>query len=256
MSGPSGTRVAAETDALTRAPSHIAGLSFQPAATLDQVIEAWTLVYCSYLRTGLIRSNPWRLHTVGQAIQPRSMVVCGRIGGLTVSTLSGYLDQPAPVGLPLDAVYPEELAALRADGRTLMEIGLFADRREHIERSIDALLELMRQVFYFGAAMSATDAVISVRPRHAGFYTRLLGFEQFGPGRPHPLVNGETVVLLHLDGYGKVEQASPPRGLRYFRNNPVSLDSFADRCVLTSGAVRNSVVEEYLRRSPMGVAVG
>ncbi len=235
--------------------SHLSGLRFAVATSLPQVIEGWSLVYRSYVAAGLIRPNPWRLHTVRHAVQDRSVVIGGEIGELTVSTISGYLDH-ADIGLPLDRVFPDELAALRRQKRTLMEIGLFADRREHIERSIEALLELMRNVFYFGVAVAATDAVISVRPRHAGFYTKLLGFTPIAGPKAHPLANDEPVMLLHLDGRRAMEHAQPSRGLRYFRENPIGVEAFNERFVLTDKAITGSDIERFLQDAAVTAAVG
>ena len=233
------------------------GLAFAAAQTLAEVVDAWTLVYRSYLQAGLIRSNPWRLHTVPQAIQPRAAVICGRIGELMVSTISGYVDQPDGAGLPLDAVYPDQLAELRREGRQLLEIGLFADRREHIERSIEALLELMRRVTYFGVTLGCTDGVVGVHPRHAPFYERLLGFERIGEEKTYSLVKDNPVVLLRLDWDGKISLPKPPRGLRYFRDNPISLEAFAQRFVLSKQAVAGTDLEQYLESATSGkIAVG
>ena len=232
------------------------GLYFQPAASIGQVIEAWSLVYRSYLRAGLIPANPSRLHTVAHAIQPRSVVICGRIGGLTVSTMSGYFDRTDGPGLPLDRVYPDELADLRRDGRTLIEIGLFADRREHIERSVESLLELMRQVTYFAVGHGATDGIISVLPRHAPFYTRLLGFEPIGDVKTYSLVKDNPVVLLRLDWYAKINAEKLPRGLRYFRDNPLLPERFATRCVLDEAVVADSPIARYLAAADANLAIG
>lgn len=218
----------------------VSGLHFRPAGSQSEVLNAWALVYQSYVRTGLIPPNPHELHTVPHALQDRAVVICGRIRSLTVSTMSGYLDHPE-LGLPLDRVYPDEMAALRRDGRTLMEIGLFADRREHIERSIEALLELMRHVCYFGVTNGATDGIIGVHPHHAAFYVRMLGFEQIGREKSYSMVNDKPVILLRLDWYEKIRQIKPPRGLRYFRDNPLAADAFAGRAALQAEPIARTV---------------
>ena len=238
------------------------GLSFTVAASLEDVLDAWTLVHDSYVRAGLIHVNPAGLHTVPHAVQSRSVVMCGRIGNLTVSTLSGYFDRsdknrPDKPGLPLDAVYADELNKLRRNKRILMEIGLFADRREHIERSTEALLELMRYVCHFGVAHGATDGIIGVHPRHARFYTRLLDFDQIGPVRTYSLVKDHPVVLLRLDWRNKVQRQKLGRGLRYFRDNPVTAEQFAQRFLLTAQSIAGSPIEQFLRLTEDGdLAVG
>lgn len=225
-----------------------AGLHFEPAATLPDVIDAWSLVYDAYFRAGLIRGNPYGVHTVKHAIQSNSTVIRGRIEGRTVCTISAYFDQPN-VGLPLDQVYPDELGSLRDQGRTLMEIGLFADRRKHIERSIEALLELIRQVYYFGVHFGTTDGVIGVHPRHAAFYRRMIGFEPIGEEKTYALVNDRPVVLLRLDWQDKCKQPHLPRGLRYFRDNPLPPQTYAQRCVLNEHRIAGSPIQQFIKQS-------
>lgn len=223
------------------------GLHFEPASTLAEVEAAWELVYRSYLRAGLITPHPFRLHTVPHAVQPHSVVICGKIQCLTVSTLSGYFDQPAGLGLPLDKIYRDELDELRADGRTLMEIGLFADRREHLHRSVDAILELMRFVCYFGVTHGATDGIIGVHPQHAAFYTRLLGFEQIGEERPYETVNNNAALLLRLDWYRRIAEPTLPRGLGHFKVNPIAAEHFAGRAIVDQAGIRGTRIAEFLQ---------
>ena len=203
------------------------GLGFDVARDADSVIDAWGLVYRAYLSAGLIHSNQSKIHTVTQSIQQDTAVIVGRIGEMAVSTISAYMD--GPKGLPLDAVYHEELSALRRSGRKLAEFGLFADRRQHLFRSIDALLELIRYATYFALSCDATDGVIGVHPHHANFYTRLIGFEPAGDVKEYETVKNNPVTLLRID-WGKVKaMAKPPRGMRYLTANVVEPDFFADR---------------------------
>ena len=205
------------------------GLEFKVAQTVQDVSEAWQLVYYSYLRARLIKPNPACTHTVPQAmLADKSIVICGRIEQVTVSTMSAYHDD-GEHGLPLDTVYADELNRLRDSGRRLVEIGLFADRREKIQRSMEALLELMRWTTYFGVHGGATDAIIGVHPHHAAFYTRLLGFDAIGETRSYETVNGAPVMLLRLDWYERIKQSSLPKALAHILANPVTPEEFEHR---------------------------
>ena len=157
------------------------GLEFYIAHTMEEVEEAWGLVYDAYRRDNLIDVNPHRVHTTSQAVGPNTAVILGCLGPLAVGTISAYTD--GPEGLPLDSVYLTEISALRRGGRKLMEVGLFADRRERINRAADGLFALMRFSYFFGFPMECDDIIIGVHPRHAPFYMRLLGFERIGPVR-------------------------------------------------------------------------
>src|SRR4051812_1164893 len=115
-------------------------LNYYVSRTLDDVLEAWQLVYLAYRRAELIDTNPFELHTIPQAVGPQTLVITGCLGPMAATTLSAYTDSPA--GLPLDSVYPEEIGALRKQGRKLMEVGLFGDRRDHLVRSSEGLFDL------------------------------------------------------------------------------------------------------------------
>src|ERR1044071_1772763 len=133
------------------------GLHFVAARGLDEVIQAWSLVYRIYVQSGLISANPYEIHTVGTAVKPDTAVILARLGQLPVATLSAIAD--GPDGLPLDSVYAAELDRLRASGRRLLEIGLFADRRTELRRSFAVVLDLMRYVTYYGVLRGDTDAI-------------------------------------------------------------------------------------------------
>src|SRR5690606_12549 len=117
-----------------------------------------------------------------------------------VATLSVGFDSPA--GMSASELYPDEVSELRGTGARLCEFTRFAvDRSEH---SLD-LLAMMFHVAYLLARRQygVTHVLAEVNPRHAQFYTRMLGFEQIGPERICPRVNAPAVLLaLSLD-YGE-----------------------------------------------------
>jgi hypothetical protein len=220
------------------------GLNYSVARTLDEVVEAWQLVYDAYHRDDLIDANPFRLHTVPQAIGPQTSVVLGCLGPLPVSTVSAYTDGPA--GLPLDTVYHAELQQARAAGRKIMEVGLFADRREHLNRAAEGLFELMRFVYYFALYLPVDDVVIGVHPRHVPFYTRFFGFEQAGGMRNYPTVKDRPAVLLRFDMHSIPGRQALPKGLAYFVENPVPSVLFDKRFEFAEGIPPESPLRRFL----------
>ena len=220
------------------------GLNYFVAQTLDDVIEAWRVVYAAYERDGLIQPNPYSLHTNPQAIGRNTMVVTACIGPVPVGTISAYADGPG--GLPLDTVYKDQLDSLRGAGRRLMEVGLFADRREHLNRSAEGLFELMRYAFFFALYHPADDIVIGVHPRHAAFYERFLGCERIGPVTTYPIVRDRMVVLLRLNLRNARQHDPLPKGLAYFFENQVSPALFGHRFDFKEQTVLGSIVERFL----------
>jgi hypothetical protein len=105
----------------------------------------------------------------------------------------------SPMGLPADKLYRPELDALRARGRRLCEFASLGVAEEG-EGGSAVLIELFSCMsIYAQEVMGATDIVITVNPRHAGFYRRTLLFEDLGPERCYDKVGGAPAVLQRLD---------------------------------------------------------
>lgn len=206
-------------------------LLYEVAGTREQVIEAWHLVYTRYYQSGLIPANPARIHTNAKAQGDHACVVLARHEGTVVSTLTAMLDTPR--GLPLDDVYADELASLRARGCRLIEVGLFADRRKDLARTTDALLHLMRYAFHFGRLERATDFIVGVHPHHARFYERFFGFTQLGEQRSYATVNNNPVVLLHVPLQLAIDLRR--RAVDFALRFPLGVDAFASRHRFDSG---------------------
>jgi hypothetical protein len=103
------------------------------------------------------------------------------------------------MGLPADGLYGPELDDLRANGRRLCEICSLAVAAEGNEGRI-VLSELFSHLStYAREVKEATDMVITVNPRHTGFYRRTLLFEELGPERCYDKVGGAPAVLQRLD---------------------------------------------------------
>jgi hypothetical protein len=219
---------------------------------LEEVEEAWGLVYQSYRRDDLVDANPYCIHTTEQAAGPQTAVILACLGPLLVGTLSVYAD--GPIGLPLDSVYHPEIEVLRQSGRRLMEVGLFADRREHMNRSADGLFELMRYAYYFALQMKVDDAIIGVHPRHAPFYMRLMGFERIGAVRSYPTVKDRAVVLLRGRVRDVTTMESAPKGLAYFAENPIRAEAFAHRFRFDDPQVAGSRIGRFLAEKRAAVA--
>lgn len=214
--------------------AYAAGIDITVARTEHDLHEAFSLVYQSYRRAGLIPPNAEGTFHYPQALTPGACTILARLRGVPVATISAYLDTPEH-GLPLDAVYKAELDELRGGGRRLGEIGLFADRREHLGRSLGVLLEMMRYATWFVVSHGVTDGIIGIHPHHAAFYQRMLCFDQIGAEQNYGAVGNRPVMLLRLDWPGKSVQPRCPRGLEHLRSDPLSRNAFERRHQLGRG---------------------
>jgi hypothetical protein len=220
------------------------------ATSLEQVESAWRLVYERYTQMGLIDQNPYGLHAVPSAVGQHACVIWGAEGeeGAEVGyTMTLFRDNPK--GLALDSVYAGSLDELRRKGRRLLEVGMLADRRRYASRGVGALFSMMRWAVHYGLHTGMTDIVIGVHPRHAQFYVRCYGFEQFAPPTSYPMVRNNPVVPLRLRLIEGLAKDELPRGLADARDNPLPASKFSHRFAFEPEQLRGSLIAGLLKAS-------
>jgi hypothetical protein len=100
----------------------------------------------------------------------------------------------------VDALYRSELAALRADGRRLAEVGALAVDRPWRGATLALMRPLVQLVGIYARDVGGMDDLcIAVHPRHASFYVRGFGFTRFGVEKAYGAVKGAPAVGLRLD---------------------------------------------------------
>lgn len=156
----------------------------------------------------------WRgYHTENTTISsqnPHRLTLEASIGQDLVGTLTVGLDSTE--GLLVDALYEQEIRTLRTADRRICELSKLAINPVH--SSTELLAAIFNLAYIYGRIINdATDFVIEVNPRHAGYYKRVLGFRQIGEKRTCQRVNAPA-VLLHLELDYVDEQVSYLAGAR------------------------------------------
>ena len=215
------------------------------ATSLEQVEAAWRLVYQRYSQMGLIDENPYGIHAVPAAVGQHACVLWGPEGPDVGYTMTLFRDNP--MGLALDSVYAQALDELRRKGRRLLEVGMLADRRESAARGMGALFSMMRRAIHYGLQTDLTDIVIGVHPRHAQFYMRYYGFEQFAEPTSYPMVRNNPVVPLRLRLRESLAADVLPRGLVDARDNPVCVSEYAQHFAFAPQELRGSLIAGFLK---------
>jgi len=124
---------------------------------------------------------------------PQRITVLVSMEEKTVGTTTLGLDGPA--GLMADSIYKEEIDTLRTQGRAVCELTKLAIDDDYVDsKHIVAVLFHLCKI-YGQNIHHATDFVIEINPRHANFYKKLLGFEDFGLEKICPRVNAPAVLL-------------------------------------------------------------
>jgi hypothetical protein len=167
------------------------GASWRQRFSLDRArsLVGWrtsqALVGRRYTQRGLRivpRANPEPDLTTLQACE----------GSRLVGTLSVRLD--GPNGLAADGVFPDELAALRAQGWHLCEFTRLAVDGDQPSKAV--LAGLFHLAYLYAYRVKTADLVImEVHPRHAPFYRRMLGAQVVASGRDNPTVQAPSVLM-------------------------------------------------------------
>lgn len=219
------------------------GQVVQVAQSLEQVERAWRLVHDTYAGLGLINPNAHQVHVVPEAVHPAAAVITHEVENQTRATLTVMPDCRA--GLPLDCIYPTELAQLRSAGQRLVEIGLLADTSTRATQSAKVIIEMMRHAFWF-AWLHKANIVVGVHPHHVGFYCRYFGFQCFGEASTHPTVNHWPVVPLFIAVDQTLQQTNWPKGVAALVRAPMPLGAFNQRVRLTRERVAGTAIGHYL----------
>lgn len=153
-----------------------------PACAAHLVQEAYARL--GYLSTERTAHDPHTDSVTLNAIQ----------AGTTSGTLTINFDTPR--GLQAEALYRDEVAALRADGQVCEFTRLALDRRS-AGREVLCALFYMAYVYAY-RIKGVGNLVIEVNPRHEAFYARMLGFRRLGGEKICPRVCAPA-VLMYLD---------------------------------------------------------
>jgi len=109
-----------------------------------------------------------------------------------VATIAVGVD--SPVGLGIEALYPDEVEALRRSGCKLCEFTKLAV--DNVVRSKAVLAAIFHIAYIYAHRIrKCTDLLIEVNPRHVRFYEAMLGFKKCGQQKNDPRVNAPALLL-------------------------------------------------------------
>jgi hypothetical protein len=159
---------------------------------------AWRFVRQAYVREGYASDcSPELWYGIHDALPSTTTFLLEKRGAVA-ATLTVVFD--SAIGLPADGLYREELAALRSKNRRLSEIvSLVSEEQLHASK-----FKVIQHLFWLAFLVAHvvegyTDFVITINPRHAAFYRRVMQFQAIGPERAYEKVSGALAVLLNLN---------------------------------------------------------
>ena len=173
------------------------GVECRVSSSPDELFAAFRLVYEQYQRSGLMNPNKCGLRITPYHLLPTTEVLVALECRKVTCTMSLVCDSDN--GLPMEAVYPEEIARLRLKELSLAEVSCFAECQNDSESSQSAVFQLMPLMAQLAYRRGADVLLIAVHPRHARFYHRFLGFDVISEERTYGKVCGKPVIALAAD---------------------------------------------------------
>lgn len=170
------------------------GREVRVAGNLESRCTAYQHVYSLYLKKGYAKPHPSNMWLTFFDALPETTTLLVERAGQPIGVLTVVFD--SPMGLPADSLYKGELDTLRVTGRRLTEfISLGVN-----DGNARALVKLFNFAYLVAYRLGdATDIMITVNPRHAGYYERMLLFQKAGPKWSYEKVGGAPAILLRLD---------------------------------------------------------
>ena len=176
----------------------IDGVIYKVAHCREEREAAFRLVHDSYAMAGLTPSNDSNMRVTLHHMEPLTDVFVAKHHGRVVYTATLVTD--GSKGIPMESIFPDEIATLRRKGGTLAEVSCLAsqegqfDRKEGFQVYVNLIALLLQS-----ARQNEIDRVLlAVHPRHARFYQRFFGCETLGETKAYAAVlDNPAVPCVH-----------------------------------------------------------
>ena len=168
------------------------------ASTQSEWEQAFQLAASSYQARGYETPGANRLRFTPYHALPDTLTLVAKHEDRVVATFSVVMDNTL-LGLPMEDVYPDEIAALRHQGRRLAETTTLADAGLSIREFIQVFLSLIKLAMQHHRSHGGDTPVIVVNPRHRQFYTKMLGFVPMGCLRTYAAVQDHPAEAFWVD---------------------------------------------------------
>lgn len=185
----------------------LSGMGCKVASTLEEWRDAYRLVYRSYRRAGLSEPRRSQLRVTPYHLLPTTSTLVAQFESTTIGTLTLIRDSDA--GVPLEAVYEDEINQARDAGVAFAEVSCLATEHLPARDYLYVFVRLMRLVAQHARFLGTERLVIATHPRHVAFYERFMGFRKFGSRKNYPAVRGAPAVAAYLD-FAQADRERPP----------------------------------------------
>jgi hypothetical protein len=193
-------------------PTELESVTIRLATDARELEGACRLVHDAYVQRGILAPASHGLRLTAFALLPTTSTFVAVRGGEVVGTISVVED--SPLGLPMEDAYPAEIAALRARGQRIAEIGGLAVAAGERRRGIAFLLEnAFIRLLHHGRRVDLFT--LAIHPNVGDYYKALYCAKDLGPVRDYggSLRNAPAVALT-------ISMGETERFWRAARNGP------------------------------------
>jgi hypothetical protein len=178
------------------------------ASSMADFDSAFDLIYQKYLTKGLIERNSFARRVLRYHLNKGTTTFIAYRGQKPVCTTTLIGDSAD--GLPLEAIYPIEVERKRMEGLRLAEVSCLAGCGTGSDRNFHRLFMTLMQILGQHADRFGIDQlVVAVHPRHARYYRRTMGFQQFGDEVCYESLHDAPAVGISLD-FEQIKSERPP----------------------------------------------
>lgn len=174
--------------------------------SLNEIREAFRLIYKEYLSLGYCKANKTRIHYSAYVLLPDSRTFILKKNKHFLGTVS--LIEDSSWGLPMEISFPHLFKRLRREGRKLAEVSLLTLNRQAFKESRFTLTDshkitgsfwLFKSLLDYARHRSGvTDLLITVHPKHEKLY-RNFAFSPLGKPSRYNGAQGNPGLPMHLD---------------------------------------------------------
>lgn len=194
------------------------------ASRREEFEAAYRLVYRSYLLHGYVCPSAAEIvYHPAFGLEVSRTLIFQQSAGEIAGTLSVVGDNSW--GLQLEAIFPREVASLRAAGKRLAEVTCLAVDRK-LTRLPDGFFQLTRFLFQYACWRDYDELLLAIHPRHFSFYQRFFHIHRFAQCRPHPACNDHPAVGCRIN-VNEVTRAVDPLVLDWYTADKIPSAAFA-----------------------------
>jgi hypothetical protein len=175
-------------------------LEVKIASERTELEDAFRLLASSYQARGYEMPSTKLFRYTPFHVLPDTITLVAKQDDRVVATLS-LVPDTALLGLPMECIYGPEIGELRRRGLRMAEATSLADRDLSGREFILVFKTFIKVVMQHHVRQGGDTWVITVNPRHRGFYLKVLGFQPLGPCRSYPMVQDHPAeaFLLNVD---------------------------------------------------------